>query len=185
VRVLVATAGDELAAGLNPAPESNFGGIPEPASSGSPVILERKVAVRAALKAGLLGVLLSMIPFLGIVLTGVLAVFFYHRADGVPLSGRLGTRLGSAAGVIAFAISAPLTVVRMLLFQKESQDDILRIFQSFGLDPADPAIQTSIHRLFTPAGLAMSLFFWMIITLALAALGGAIASALKVGRRER
>src|SRR6266851_10043646 len=64
------------------------------ASSGS--TMDRRVAVRAALKAGVLGVVIGMIPFLGIVLTGGLAVFFYRRDNGFALPAALGSRLGGA-----------------------------------------------------------------------------------------
>ena len=67
--------------------------------------IDRGTAVRAAIKAGLLGVLIAIIPLLGIVLTGALAVYFYRRENGFVLPAALGSRLGGAAGVVAFAIN--------------------------------------------------------------------------------
>jgi hypothetical protein len=136
------------------------------------------MAVRAALKAGVLGVFIGMIPFLGIVLTGALAVFFYRRENGFAPLTALGARLGGAAGVVAFAINALLIAIRIFVFhaQKEYTETILKFAQKFGANVADPEVQASIHNLFTPSGLAITFFFGMIFAMALAAIGGALAS---------
>jgi len=142
--------------------------------------MDRSIAVSAALKAGMLGVFIGMIPFLGIVLTGALAVFFYRRENGFALSPALGSRLGGAAGVVAFAINAFLITIRIFVFhaQQEYVDNILKIAQKFGANAADPDIQASIHNLFTPSGLAITFFLGMILTVVLASAGGALASLL-------
>ncbi len=149
--------------------------------------MDRSVAVHAALKAGVLGVFIGMIPFLGIVLTGALAVFFYRRENGLALPAALGSRLGGAAGVVAFAINALLISIRIFIFHagKEYADSILKIAQKFGVNVADPDIQASIHNLFTPSGLAITFFFGMILTVALASVGGALASLLQRPRNNR
>jgi hypothetical protein len=140
--------------------------------------MDRRVAVRAALKAGVLGVFVGMIPFLGIVLTGALAVYFYRRENGLTLPTALGSRLGGAAGVVAFAINAVFITLRIFVFhaQQASTDDFMKIAQRIGLNVADPDVQAGIHNLFTPAGLAITLFFGMIITVVLASVGGALGS---------
>ena len=83
--------------------------------------MDRAVAVRAALKAGVLGVFIGMIPFLGIVLTGALAVFFYRRESGCVLPAALGSRLGGAAGVVVFAINALLITIRIFVFHPQQE----------------------------------------------------------------
>ena len=141
-------------------------------------ILDRPAARHAALKAGVLGVFIGVIPFLGVVLTGYLAVFFYRRENGlVPIAG-LASRVGGAAGVVAFAINAMLMTVRIFVFhaQQEYIDFLTQIAHKVGADASDPNIQAGIRNLFTPAGLAVSLFFWMIIAVILASIGGALAS---------
>jgi hypothetical protein len=142
--------------------------------------MDRRVAVRAALKAGVLGVFVGMIPLLGMVLTGALAVFFYRRENRVSPPTALGSRLGGAAGVVAFAINALLITIRIFVFhaQQEYTDAILNIAQRFGANAADPDIQASIHNLFTPSGLAITFFFGMIFTVVLASVGGALAALL-------
>jgi hypothetical protein len=149
--------------------------------------LDRGIAVRAALKAGVLGVFVGIIPILGIVLTGTLAVFFYRRESRVAIPASLGAQLGGAAGVVAFGINALLITIRIFVFhaQQEYMDAILKVAQKFGTNVADPDIQTGIHNLFTPSGLAITFFFWMMIALVLASLGGAVASLLIRRRNPR
>jgi hypothetical protein len=140
--------------------------------------LDRSVATHAALKAGVLGVFIGVIPFLGVVLTGYLAVFFYRRENGFVPVAALASRVGGAAGVVAFAINALLMTVRIFVFhgQQEYIDFLTQVAHKVGADASDPSIQAAFHNLFTPAGLAVSLFFWMIIAVALASVGGALAS---------
>jgi hypothetical protein len=186
--VQVAAPDAEIAVGLNPALDELSQEIPvetRQVSSGS--TLDRRIAVRAALQAGVLGVFIGMIPFLGIVLTGALAVFFYRRENGFALPAALGSRLGGAAGVVVFAINALLITIRIFVFhaQQEYTDYILKIAQRFGANAADPDIQAGIHNLFTPTGLAITLFFGMIFTVVLASVGGALASLFSRHRNTR
>jgi MFS family permease len=188
IRVQVAISDAEVAPGLNRAPDEFS---PETAvetrlaSSGS--AMEKGKAVRAALKAGVLGVFIGMIPLLGMVLTGALAVFFYRRENRVSPATALGSRLGGAAGVVAFAINALMITIRIFVFhaQQEYIDAILKIAQRFGANAADPDIQASIHNLFTPAGLVITFFFGMIFTVVLASAGGALASLINRPRNTR
>lgn len=140
--------------------------------------LDRRIAVRAAIQAGLLGLLISMLPFLGIVLTGALAVVLYRRAGGSTLSAGAASRVGAAAGTVSFAISAFFMVVRIVVFhaQQEYQDVMMKVAQTFGLDPKGPDVQEMIHMMVTPMGLALTLFFSFVIGVALAAIGGALAA---------
>ena len=140
--------------------------------------LDNRAAVHAALKAGVLGVFIGVIPFLGVVLTGYLAVYFYRRENGLVPIAALASRVGGAAGVVAFAINAVLMTVRIFIFhaQQEYIDLLTQIANKVGADASDPNIQIAIRNLFTPAGLAVSLFFWMLIAVALASIGGALAS---------
>lgn len=142
--------------------------------------LDRRIAARVAIQAGLLGLLISMLPFLGIVLTGALAVVLYRRAGGSALSAGAASRLAAAAGTVTFAISAFFMVVRIVVFhaQQEYQDAMVKVAQAFGLDPKGPDVQEMIHMLATPTGLALTLFFSFVIGIALAAIGGALAASL-------
>jgi len=184
VQIAVEDAG--VPSGLNPAPDEVSPEIPQPGpfarldtnAGTKPGTMDRGIAVRAALKAGVLGVFIGIIPFLGIVLTGALAVYFYRRESRTVLPPALGGRLGGAAGVAAFAINALLITIRVFVFhaQQEYIDAILKVAQKFGTNVADPDIQTGIHSLFTPSGLAITFFLGMIIALVLASVGGALIS---------
>jgi preprotein translocase subunit SecY len=114
---------------------------------------------RAALKAGVLGVFIGMIPFLGIVLTGALAVYFYRRESRIVLPARLGARLGGAAGIVVFAINALFTIPIIVFHaQQECIDSIVKVAQRYGINTADPEFQASIHNLFTPRAWRHSFF---------------------------
>ncbi|MGB0046013.1 MAG: hypothetical protein WBP70_00965 [Terriglobales bacterium] len=172
-------ATDEVSAEIPPA--GQFGGLGTNAGTmpgTMPGTMDRGIAVRAAIKAGVLGVFIGIIPFLGIVLTGALAVYFYRRESRTVLPPALGARLGGAAGVAAFAINALLITIRVFVFhaQQEYIDAILKVAQKFGTNVADPDIQTGIHSLFTPSGLAITFLFGMMIALVLASVGGALTS---------
>ena len=139
--------------------------------------MDRGVAVRAALKAGVLGFFMGMLlPFLAIVLAGALAVYFYRSESGVVLPTKLASRLGGAAGVVAMAIQSIYFIIWIFVFhrQKEYIDSVARVLHSFGADSSIPDIQSSLQMLFTPAGLAFTLFFVMIFALALSSVGGAL-----------
>jgi hypothetical protein len=193
--VQVAIPDAEITTVLNPAQDDFSPEIPiETKLASSPrgqaafrSTMDKNVAVRAALKAGVLGVFIGMIPLLGIVLTGALAVFFYRRENGLTLPAALGARVGGAAGVVAFAINALMITIRIFIFHagKEYTDSIMKIVQKFGVNVADPDIQASIHNLFTPSGLAITFFFGMVLTLVLASVGGALASLLQRSRNTR
>jgi MFS family permease len=175
----------DTAAAVNDTADQPSVGIPQLASfdrstAMPPGLLDRGNAVRAALKAGLLGVFIGMIPVLGIVLTGSLGVFFYRRARGTAPALRIGARVGAAAGVVSFAINSLLIVIRIFSMhgQQEYIDAITKIAQAVGYNTADPVIQASIRNLVSPAGLALTFFFGMIFTVTLAAVGGVVAAAL-------
>jgi hypothetical protein len=157
-----------------------FPEIPQPGFSTRPTTVDRKIAVRAALLAGGLGFFINVIPFLGIVLTGSLAVYLYRRASGVSVPASAGSRLGGAAGAVSFAISSVFMAIRIFVFHalQEYQDLMLKVANALGLNSTDPEVQDMIHRLSTPSGLAITLLFSLVIGVALAAIGGAVASAV-------
>ena len=193
MQVAIPEAGD--VAVFNSAPNAFSPDIPAEtrlASSQPPQILsagtmDRGIAVRAALMAGVLGVFVQMIPLLGIVLTGTLAVFFYRRESRIVLPPALGSRLGAAAGVVAFAINSLLITVRIFVFhaQQEYLDFLTRFAHTVGANAADPDFQAGIHSLLTPAGLAITFLFGMIIAALFASVGGALASLFLRPRNPR
>jgi hypothetical protein len=162
------------------APGHPFPQVPQAALFAGPGAFDRRIAVRAAILAGGLGFFINVIPLLGIVLTGALAVYLYRRAGGLSLTARSGSRLGGAAGAVTFAISSVFMAIRIFIFHalQEYQDVMLKVANALGLNSADPEVQDMVHRLSTPSGLAITLLFSLVIGVALAAIGGALASAL-------
>jgi hypothetical protein len=193
VQVAIPEAGD--VAVLNSAPGVFSPDIPvettlvssQPRQIVSPSTMDRGIAVRAALMAGVFGVFVQMIPLLGIVLTGTLAVYFYRRESRIVLPATLGSRLGGAAGVVAFAINALLITIRIFVFhaQQEYIDFLTRFAQTVGANATDPDFQAGIHSLLTPAGLAITFLFGMIIAALFASVGGALASLFLRPRNPR
>jgi hypothetical protein len=133
------------------------------------------IAVRSALKAGLLGVIIGIIPFLGILLTGALAVFFYRRKRRSDVPAALGARLGGGAGFVVFAVNALFTIP-IIVFHAQQQcvDSVVQVAQKYGIDTAAPQFQASIRSIFTASGLAT--FF--IFAVALSSFGGVLAATL-------
>jgi hypothetical protein len=144
-------------------------------------VVDQRAAMRSALKAGALGTFIGMIPVLGIVLTGSLAVYFYRRKTGSYPPVAAGARLGAAAGVVLFALNAILIIpIIMLHAQKESIDSLAQLAQRLGIDTASPQFQATVNDLFTPSGLAKS----FVVALVLTSVGGALC-ALVMRQRPR
>jgi hypothetical protein len=177
IHVQVAIPETGVVAGLNPVPDDSSPVTVGSAHSDRPVLsrktIDSRIAVRAALKAGVLGVFVGAIPFIGIVLTGALAVFFYRRKSGFVLPAALGARLGGAAGIVVFAISALLTIAVIALHaQQQCIDLMITMLQRFGANTSDPQIRAGIQNLFTVSGQAVSFFSALVF----ASVGGALAS---------
>ena len=149
--------------------------------------ISQSIAVRAALKAGVFGFFLSIIPFLGIVATGALAVFFYRRESRIVLPVGLGSRLGAAAGIVAVVISSVLFGIRYVLFhgRQEYLDFLAQVARTAGINPADPEGQAVMHYLSTPSGMATAFFLGLIFAAVLASAGGALASLFLRSRNPR
>ena len=142
--------------------------------------IDSRIAVRAALKAGALGLVIGAIPLIGMLLTGALAVLFYRRKSGHTLPAAFGARLGGAAGLVLFSISA-LCALAIVASHSQQQciDLMMTTFQRFGANTADPEIEASFRNVFTVSGQAIAFF----VALGLTSAGGALASLfLSLGR---
>jgi len=187
IHVQVATPVSEIDVGLNPAPDALATEIPQTGQFDRPNVtagmmtagstMDTRIAVRAALKAGALGVFIGMIPVLGIALTGALAVFFYRRENGFVPPIAVAARLGGAAGIAVFLVNALFIIPIIVL---HAQQDILKMAQRYGINTASLQFQASMH-LFTPSGLAIN----FIGLLVLASVGGALASMFMRPRSPR
>jgi len=144
--------------------------------------MDSGIAARAAFKAGAIGLVISAIPFIGILLTGALAVFFYRRKTGVILPAAVGARLGGAAGVVVFAVSALVVLAVIVLHaQRQCIEMTITMLQRLGANTADARVQADIRNVFTPSGQALSFF----VTVVFASVGGALASLFLRRRNPR
>ncbi|HMD17760.1 MAG TPA: zinc ribbon domain-containing protein [Terriglobales bacterium] len=192
IHVQMAVPDAEITASFNPAPDELTPETPQSGHFDRPSVtavmmtagstMDSRIAVRAALKAGMLGVFIGAIPFIGIALVGALAVFFYRRKSRLTLPPALGARLGGAAGVVVFAIGALLAIAVVALHaQQQCIDMMMAMYQRLGVSASDPRIQASIRSVFTPSGQAIAFFF----TVVPASIGGALASLFLRPRNPR
>lgn len=140
---------------------------------------------RTALQAGLLGVMANVIPFgLGMVLTGILAALLYHRANAGTLRGGKAARLGAMAGAIAFAATALLTVLAVVLLnsQQKFHDLMMQAIEQGVANQSEPEVQAFLQWLHTPQGFGTVLAFGMLgallLSMLFSAVGGLIGSTL-------
>lgn len=154
-------------------------------SSGDPVFF------RTALQAGLLGVMANFIPFgLGMVLTGILAALLYHRAGAGPLRAGRAARLGAVAGAIAFAATAFLAVLAIVLLNAQQQfhDIMMKALEQSVTNQSQPEVQSFLQWIHTAQGFEIVLAFGMIgavvLSMLLSAVGGVIGSTLFRDRNQ-
>jgi hypothetical protein len=133
-------------------------------------LFNQRAAVKAAIWAGCVGSFIGIIPVIGIVLTGALAVYLYRREARMSPAASMGARLGGAAGIVLFAVNAVFIIPIIVMHaQRECIDALTGLFQKFGIDTTNAQFQASIGELFTPVGLLRS----FVIAVVLAAVGGA------------
>jgi len=140
---------------------------------------------RAALQAGLLGVMANLIPFgLGMVLTGILAALLYHRAQAGTLRGGKAARLGAVAGAIAFATTAFLAAFAVVLSHSQQQfhDLMLKALEQGAANQSSPDVQSFLQWIHTSQGFEIVLALFMagtvLLSMLLSAAGGVIGSML-------
>ncbi len=174
---------EDLAA---PAPEVPR--APEPVWIGlalPPVSFRNPLAVRTAVLASSLAVLIEMIPLLAygfpiwLAAAGFFAVYLYDRRAGVSLRVRQGARLGWITGVISFALRTVLLTIG-LIFASTRAGGIQALYrkQLEGMSLPSPALQDTLHFLENPAGLTFviltSLIFFFLLIALFTIAGGAL-----------
>jgi uncharacterized BrkB/YihY/UPF0761 family membrane protein len=148
-------------------------------SSGDPAFF------RTALQAGLLGVMANFIPFgVGMVLTGILAALLYHRVRAGTLQGGKAARLGAVAGAIAFAATALLIALAVVLLNSQQQfhDFMTKLFEQSVANQPDAEAQPFLQWIHTSQGfeivMALGMVGALLISMLLSAVGGVIGSVL-------
>jgi hypothetical protein len=164
---------------------SDLGTVPDHLNSATLRSSADPAFFRTALQAGLLGVMANLIPFgLGMVLTGILAALLYHRSNAGTLRSGKAARLGAMAGAIAFAATALLTVLAIILLnsQQKFYDVMMQAIEQGVANQSDQEVQAFLQWLHTPQGFGTILAFGMLLALLLSmlfsAVGGVIGSTL-------
>jgi hypothetical protein len=148
-------------------------------SSGDPAFF------RAAIQAGLLGIMANLIPFgLGMVLTGILAALLYHRTQSGALRTIKAVRLGALAGAISFVATVLLTVLAIVLLHSQQQfhDLMMKAIEQSVANQSGPEVQSFLQWVHTQQGFGIILILGMlgalVLSMLFAAVGGAIGSSL-------
>ena len=146
---------------------------------------------RAAMQAGLLGIMANLIPFgLGMVLTGILAALLYHRRQPGTLRTVKAARLGAFAGAISFVATILLTVMAIVLLHSQQQfhDLMMKAIQQSVANQSAPEVQSLLQWVQTQQGyatiLALGMLGALVLSMLFAAVGGAIGSSLFRNRRQ-
>jgi hypothetical protein len=133
----------------------------------------------------------NFIPFgLGMVLTGILAALLYHRARAGTLRAGRAARLGAVAGAIAFAATAFLTVLAIVIFNAQQQfhDLMMKALEQSVSNQSQPEVQQFLQWIHTTQGFEIVLAFGMlgavILSMLLSAVGGVIGSTLFRDRNQ-
>jgi hypothetical protein len=168
---------------------------PKPTGSG----LQRRSVLRAALLAGALAGLGSLVPFMPFILLcmvacgGMSIAFYTRREPHQTVTAGGGLRIGSLAGMFGFFINATLSTVSMLSANSRAamRGEMMNRLKEAMASSSDPAATDMLRRLGdqlnSPSGLAMLFTFALLVLAVLfvvfGGLGGAIGATL-FGRRQ-
>ena len=138
-----------------------------PSIDQSTLIVHRGASFRAAMNAGIVAAVVSVIPlrglaFLALPLTGFLCVFFYRRYhSAVEPTPALGFRLGVWTGLVGFVLFVLIeaTLVLSLRAQGAVHDQIIELLRQAQSTYTDPKMRESTERFMTGDGL---IFFMLI-----------------------
>jgi hypothetical protein len=166
------------------------GALPPPAMPTDEAViavLQQRRSNRASISGALVSFLIMSlaVPFVGtpavafaLVLGGVVTVFLYRRnaPPSLPLTTRLGARIGWTTGVFAFLLFLVETTLGVVLSGGSVRDVFLRQVEQQAA--TNPALADAVKLLSSTGGLVaflltMMLFVFITCTV-LAALGGAL-----------
>ncbi|MGH9663682.1 MAG: zinc ribbon domain-containing protein [Bryobacteraceae bacterium] len=147
------------------------------------ITFHNSTAVRIALFAALLVYLLLTVsvqvyltqgwPLLWLVLSGLLAVYLYHRRTGQHLSVLSGARMGWLTGLFAFAISVVLLTLIALALKDPTMAESWRQ-QMSAHGATDASAKQMLDALHSPSGLMEILLGLFVFFTLLPMVGGAL-----------
>lgn len=159
---------------------------PRPAQAAPAINFRNRDAVRAGFLAALIAVLLNLLPYLilgcpiWLLAAGFWCVHLYNRRTGQSLSVRSGARIGWITGVFSFAI---FTVFFTLSFiYAATSGTLVDRSQLSQLPFPQESLDQVIAFMQSPVGLAVNLFFSLVVLFVtftlFAAAGGALGAKL-------
>jgi hypothetical protein len=150
----------------------------------------RRAGFRAAVNAGAVAAVLSLIPVGGsflfaLPLAGFLCVLLYRRYSSAaePTPG-MGFRLGAGTGLAGFVILITLNAIATLGYhaQDKVHDTLIQLLRQTQSNYADPQMRQTMEYFMTPGGLAFLMVFgsafMCVLFVLLSGIGGAISAAL-------
>jgi len=158
-----------------------------PAPEPRPIGFHNGPAVRIALLAGVLSILVSALSgqlplprafaLVWLVATGFLAVFLYRRRTGQRLSALSGAHLGWICGIFGFVIATiMLTTFSVALSEPSFVTAMQAQLKDHGMPESD--VNQFIEMLRTPVGIASALLTSFLLFTLLPAFGGLIGAKL-------
>jgi hypothetical protein len=139
-------------------------------------------AALADLLAAVLIVLLLGAPLgLGVLAAGFFSVVFYRRRQPfVPLTPRVGAKLGALAGLLGYGLVAVSLAVGAIAFHswEKIHQRIIEAIQQAAAHSPDPQARQVVEFFQTPAGFALFLVMTLAAFLISSSLGGAIGGAV-------
>jgi len=161
--------------------------LPVVAPAPPPIGFHNGPAVRIALLAGILSIVVSALAgqlalpkataMVWLVATGFLAVFLYRRRTGQRLSAISGARLGWISGIFGFVIATiMLTMISAAMSEPSMVDAMRQQLQQHGKSDTD--LNQIIEVLRSPAGIAGTLLTFFLLFTVLPAFGGAVGAKL-------
>ncbi len=153
-------------------------------------------AFPAAMIAGLVAALLSLVPLLGLlfflwfILGGAFAVSIYRRRTlAVWLPTGLGARLGAVTGVFGAAIFCILQAMQLLWRGDALRAAFRQALQDAAARNPDPRAQELVQRMLTPEGLAavitLTMIMFCVAFVVLGSIGGALGASFGGSARQK
>jgi hypothetical protein len=155
-----------------------------------PTSYNQNAALRSALHAGVVAAILSLIPLrsaflFALPIAGFLCVLLYRRrVSGEALSAGSGFKLGSLAGLFAFALFVVLTAAATLVSHAENElrEAMLQAIRQAQSRSPDAQARQMLDYFTTPHGLMVMMIlgfaFTGVMFVVLSGLGGSISAKL-------
>lgn len=156
-----------------------------------------KTALPGAAIGGIIAGFLMLAPYISLLffvwmfLAGGAAAIVYRNRTGIPITARMGAKIGALTGVFAFLVTGFFYIAGWLLHPDLVRQQLQQGMQMSAARSADPqqakAMQDMVARVTSPEGMPIFLAIVLIVLfgflVVLCSAGGAAGSTL--GRKDR